>query len=208
VTFTFDATQRIVWLNDLSDGNARAGDLCTRHADALVPPQGWSREDDRPPRVTREPSGMHEDAATRDSGGVADTDELLPHREPKRRRRKTQRWSDVPSLFDAPAPGDGLPGAAPTILELVEPDPAATIEAVELPAPDELEPAEAREAPEALEAEIDITPAWEPRFEIDDLDGLLDAKSPLLSRAFRAAKAPNEDDDVEIVAVVDPDEVF
>jgi hypothetical protein len=31
--------------------------------------------------------------------------------------------------------------------------------------------------------------AWTPRYDVDDLGGLLDAKSPLLARAFRAAKA-------------------
>lgn len=32
-------------------------------------------------------------------------------------------------------------------------------------------------------------PAWMPQFGIDDLDGLLHADTPLLARAFRAAKA-------------------
>ena len=53
-------------------------------------------------------------------------------------------------------------------------------------------------------AEVDEpTPAWEPRFDVDDLGGLLDAKSPLLSRAFRAAKSSDDD-----VSELDDDEVF
>ena len=48
VTFSFDAAQCVVWLNPISDGAPRAGDLCTRHADAMAPPKGWDRIDRRP----------------------------------------------------------------------------------------------------------------------------------------------------------------
>ena len=47
VTFSFDAAQCVVWLNPISDGAPRAGDLCTRHADAMAPPKGWERIDRR-----------------------------------------------------------------------------------------------------------------------------------------------------------------
>jgi Protein of unknown function (DUF3499) len=52
-TFTFDSTEQTVWLDAPRDGNARAGELCERHANKLMPPLGW-RLDDR--RATVDPS--------------------------------------------------------------------------------------------------------------------------------------------------------
>jgi Protein of unknown function (DUF3499) len=46
-TFTFDAGQQTVWLDAPRDGNARAGELCERHAGTLTPPQGWHLDDRR-----------------------------------------------------------------------------------------------------------------------------------------------------------------
>jgi hypothetical protein len=206
VTFTFDATRRIVWLDELSDGNARAGDLCTRHADALVPPQGWTREDRRVPVAATVPTraGLTTPAApsTSVAAAGAETDELLPHREPKRRRRRAERWSDVPSLFDSVAATVSAP--APVVLELVDPEPTD-------PAPVESAPSDPSPGPVTAEVDIaaepgdasgvgsepdaPVEPAWKPRFDVDDLGGLLDAKSPLLSRAFRAAKTADIADD-------------
>ena len=50
-TFTFDSETRTVWLDTPLDGNARAGELCARHARSLTPPRGWQLEDRRPERV-------------------------------------------------------------------------------------------------------------------------------------------------------------
>jgi hypothetical protein len=51
------------------------------------------------------------------------------------------------------------------------------------PAPDTAAPAPA--VPTGVER-VPVRPAWAPRFDpADDLDGLLDARSPLLGRAFR-----------------------
>ena len=36
-----------VWLDAPRDGNARAGELCERHARTLTPPQGWRLDDRR-----------------------------------------------------------------------------------------------------------------------------------------------------------------
>lgn len=145
-------------------------------------------------------------------------DELLPHREPKRRKRKTQRWSDVPSLFDPPDDPGPDPIPLPVVLELVdtrqpeEPDEPDEPELIDLDASDKAhEPGEAHDLDEIDPDDVGAVPAWEPRFEVDDLGGLLDAKSPLLSRAFRAAKAPDESDPATSSASgdsVDPDEVF
>ena len=52
-TFTFDAWEQTVWLDAPADGQARAGELCERHARALTPPQGWRLDDRREARVDR-----------------------------------------------------------------------------------------------------------------------------------------------------------
>jgi len=102
-TFTFDARQQTVWLDPPREGNARAGELCERHANALVPPQGWQLDDRR------------------------------------------------------------------------HPEPAA------IPAPEPVA------ATRPLLAPQELPPALEPEPEPDDIDALLVARSPLLSRAFEAA---------------------
>ncbi len=190
-TFTFDATRCVVWLNPLSDGTARAGDLCTRHADALAPPQGWERVDRRAPDLAATPAtpatatrsaatATATATATRNGGNGAaaspsttgghadgdgdgdDRDDLLPAR---RRRRK--RWSEVPSLFEGDGPADATADAAPA-------------------PPTDPEPAAARPS----------EPAWLPRFASDDdLDGVLDADTPLLARAFRNVRGLDHDDE-------------
>jgi hypothetical protein len=55
------------------------------------------------------------------------------------------------------------------------------------------EPAAADSPPEAVVAVVADEGPWTPSFdETDDLDGLLSARSPLLSRAFRTADRPAE----------------
>ena len=46
-TFTFDSATCTVWLDSPLVGNARAGELCARHARSLTPPRGWTVEDRR-----------------------------------------------------------------------------------------------------------------------------------------------------------------
>jgi hypothetical protein len=46
-TFTFDAHEQTVWLDAQRDGSARAGELCERHANTLMPPRGWRLDDRR-----------------------------------------------------------------------------------------------------------------------------------------------------------------
>lgn len=109
------------------------------------------------------------------------------------------RREATPRLFRSPTPAPDLaPEAKPKRsrkrhgsddtgqLELVAAEVEAEVEAepVPEPAPD---PAPGP-APRAEETNPDGTPfsPWRPRFDqTDDLDGLLSARSPLLSRAFR-----------------------
>jgi hypothetical protein len=197
-----------VWLDALSDGTARAGDLCTRHADSLAPPNGWERVDRRPrppapvdaqpvvPPVaataapaTSAPAGSitvtplaKETKPKRKSGD----DDLLPARRRPARRR---RWSEVPTLFE---------GATDT--ETAEPEPSVAPETV-APAPEPVSApvVETVDEPAAGQDAADSTPAsWLPRnASDDDLDGVLDASTPLLARAFRNAKPANSDADDE-----------
>ncbi len=98
------------------------------------------------------------------------TDDLLPNRETPKRKRKAagqQRWDEVPGLFDPAA------AAAP------------------------IQPAE-QEQPKATPSDPTLaepeTP-WMPRFaNDDDLAGVLDASTPLLSRAFRNARPSDAGD--------------
>lgn len=48
-TLRFMPTEREAWLVDLEEGAPRTeGDLCARHASALVLPRGWKLHDERP----------------------------------------------------------------------------------------------------------------------------------------------------------------
>jgi hypothetical protein len=76
------------------------------------------------------------------------------------------------------------------LVDLNELDDESTDDVVEPPAPDIVEP----DTAEPDTAEPEVTPPngalnWKPAFdEGDDLDGLLAARSPLLSRAFRGER--------------------
>jgi len=48
-TLRFQSTQRVAWLTAIDDSDEPGqGDVCTRHADALVLPRGWTLRDRRP----------------------------------------------------------------------------------------------------------------------------------------------------------------
>ena len=150
VTFSFDATNCVVWLDPIADGTPRAGDLCTRHADLMSPPRDWDRIDRRPPRP--EPASVAVGAAA------------------------------VPMTTPAPAttPVTTRAKTAP------KRSAARRRSRVEQPAMEPLEAAQP--APPIHPAQ----PAWLPRnASEEDLDGVLDVSTPLLSRAFDQAR-PSE----------------
>jgi Protein of unknown function (DUF3499) len=49
-TFTFDAGEQTVWLDQPAADGARAGELCERHAQVLTLPRGWHLHDRRASR--------------------------------------------------------------------------------------------------------------------------------------------------------------
>lgn len=149
--FGFDPDERVVWLGPL-DAPKRAGDLCERHARAMVPPHGWTLDDRRPKPAAPAPAPAPESAAP-----AATAPDASPIATRSSGKRPTRERADVPLPFDevsdAPPAGVDLPTAAP-------------------------------------EARHDPVTSWTPRFDPDDdLGGLLDAKTPLLSRAFRNDRA-------------------
>src|SRR5262249_59711871 len=100
--------------------------------------------------------------------------DLLPAR---RRRRK--RWSEVPTLFEAEAEAEADADAGAGGEAAVDIDAAGGA-------------ADEDDTSDAARAE----PAWLPRFASDDdLDGVLDADTPLLARAFRNVRGTDRDDE-------------
>jgi hypothetical protein len=125
-TFTFDSETRTVWLDTPLEGNARAGELCARHARVLTPPRGWRLEDRR---------GVRQEVAA----PLPATPSARP--EPRVHAPRREPVESV-SLEEPTRPG--------TLIRQLAAGPAGN----------------------ALE---------------DELRGLLDAHSPLLSRAFRSS---------------------
>lgn len=159
IAYGFDAERLLVWLLPLdpSADRNRSGVLCLRHADAMVVPVGWSLDDARDPT----PRLFRTPTAAK---------------RPSRPRRAAAKHAPAPppeeeqlELVEGP-PG---PLAAPPASEAID----RTV-------------AHVTGVASAAEDDPDATTAipWMPDFdESDDLGGLLDARSPLLTRAFWGA---------------------
>lgn len=214
-------TQREAWLVDLDDAGARTeGDLCNRHATALVLPRGWALHDERT-RVENEPDDIP-----------------VPKRSTRPRRRplvavparrtfrhpelELELATDVAREEVAPEAIEAIE-VSDTIIEVetaivLEPGPEPSVELVFEAAPEvdaEVEVEEKREA--ELELEPELEPEPEPDVEDEDeaaepeataapeppadvapqpersthlptpegLADVLDARTPLLRRAFQ-----------------------
>jgi hypothetical protein len=136
--------------------------LCRRHADAMVVPRGWTLDDLRDPdlHLFRPPVP-------------------LPPPTPRARTPRPYR--------DPDATGEQLRLHTDFDLDVdldIETAPTTEAEtATEVAADPETEAAAETDA-----ADADDPGPWSPAFdEADDLEGLLSARSPLLSRAFRTA---------------------
>lgn len=175
IAYGFDADRLLVWLTPLdpSADRNRAGVLCLRHADSMVVPIGWTLDDARDPtprlfkaaRTPRRTGGRKSGRQSRAGRGAADSSVT-----PLPRRPDTQLSLDEtatvhvgPSGPDpTPATGEGEPAVEQTVAEVTGVSAAAA------------------EDPDAT-----VAIPWKPDFDdTDDLDGLLDATSPLLARAF------------------------
>jgi Protein of unknown function (DUF3499) len=154
-TLRFEPTLRQAWLVDLDEAAARTqGDLCHRHAEALVLPRGWKLHDERSDR------------------------ESSPAEPPATLVTKSSRRTRVRAR----------PAATEPEVEPVEPVEPVEIEPVV--APDQLpglEPAAARNGNGSVPAQFGANDSDE---EVDTaaLNAVLDARTPLLQRAFRNAQ--------------------
>jgi uncharacterized protein DUF3499 len=133
-TLRFQPTQREAWLLDLDVSTTRVdGDLCARHAAALVLPRGWELHDER----STIPSAV--------------TPISLARPRPARPRLTRARTTDQGTAE--------LPGLV-----------------TDAPAPPEIQAEPARRVP----PQLGVTEATDD----DELAQVLDARTPLLKRAF------------------------
>jgi hypothetical protein len=172
VTLRFQPTLRQAWLVDLDETAARTqGDLCPRHATALVLPRGWELHDDR---TERGPRRVAEPPA-------------VPTTEPPRRRVRRSRRAAGTGVEPDPAPSQ-LPGLEPVVASNGHRAPEAPVEH-----PDEHgdDASDQLRMPRAVPAQFGANDADDVDLDDGELSEILDARTPLLRRAFRNAK-PSE----------------
>jgi hypothetical protein len=149
--------------------------MCTKHADALTVPRGWTIDDRRedPPRLFAAP----EKKPAKKQESKDQTTSLA--------RRRKARTTQSPKLFDQFALVTKIEQPAPPVEEISlrvepvieEPVVEAVVEEIVVEQP----VAEVRDE----KVEQDATMAWKPQFDrTDDLGGVLRPKGKLLSRAF------------------------
>jgi hypothetical protein len=219
VAYGFEAERFLVWVESVPVDLAaeiRSGVLCRRHADALSPPRGWWLDDrrDPTPQLFRE---QQRAAEPTDFGASNDTtQESAPRvrrRSDKRSRRDADITIELPFDFAAAAAIDepdvvaaaGAIAPLATIadeaggeaLNIAEPSPDVAPSSVAEPSPQVASSADvASLAVELVDLpDPDETKAipWSPHFDQnDDLGGLLNVRSPLLSRAFRGRRGSAE----------------
>ncbi len=159
-TLRFLPTQREAWLVDLDDAAARTeGDLCARHAAALVLPRGWQLHDERSPSQTPLPE---------------------PTSPPPRPRTRSRARSTRTALIPVrdPQPQLDLEETPERVAAQTERDPEPVAAAEPAPEPE----------PEPKE------PRPEPRVAGEVLTDVLDARTPLLKRAFQNVWPIDTDD--------------
>jgi hypothetical protein len=147
-TLRFEPTERLAWLAELDESAARTqGDLCQRHAAALVLPRGWELHDERlvAPRTRAEaPTRVEpadEEPAAKEIVKSRAEDEAEPELEPR---------AEVEPETASGANGNGTRSV-----------------------PAQFGAADDQRVDEAV---------------TDELETILDARTPLLQRAFRNAR--------------------
>src|SRR4051812_12647874 len=200
-TLRFQSTQRQAWLVELDVNASRTqGDLCQRHAAALVLPRGWELHDERTPGAWTAvgASGSRAKSAAKSGTGA---------RKARARRKKPAADAEPADAalpgFEPDAPVAAEPAVAPEVetpaaVVVVTPEVVAAVVTPEVVTPEVA-------APEVAEPEPEPEPVAEPsghaarpvpaQFGTSDeedveeeLGEILDARTPLLQRAFRNAK--------------------
>jgi len=161
MSYGFDVDRLLVWVarREPDSDPWRAGSLCTRHADAMVVPIGWTLDDrrDTRPRLFRTKGA---ELAERSRRRVA-----TPRAADGRFRSRT-------ALDDPPAP-EASDVATTTQLALDAEAEERTVAAV------------TGEVTDPADPDATVAIPWIPTVLDDDLGGLLAAESPLLARAFQ-----------------------
>jgi hypothetical protein len=158
--FAFDARERLVWLDPIGPGGRGAGVLCTTHADRMSPPFGWNLLDRR---------GAESRLWL---GRTKAVTEVAP---PRRRERAPRPRTCAPAgprlPFEPTVPVPvSAPASAPAVARV--PEPVARIP--------ERTPEPATEPTRA---------PWSPRDRPGpEFGGVLDARTPLLARAFEGSR--------------------
>jgi len=160
-TLSYDRIALIAYLVDAGDPSAREpGDLCERHTAKLVIPRQWELDDRRasaaPPAPETAPGGAAAtDAAAKPAKKLRVVKGDGAGTKPKPERAKKPRTA-ARAKWTAPEPS-----LFDSTAEPVAPVPVARDDA-------------------------ETEPVWMPRFTADEgeLEGVLDAKTPLLRRAF------------------------
>jgi hypothetical protein len=166
VTLRFQPTQRQAWLVELDEHSARTqGDLCNRHADALVLPRGWELHDERAPSRTPAAVGDAAEPASASKNGDGKGT----------RRVRVPRKAATTDGPRAPAP---LPGLEPATDE--------SAESAESDGSDEKLDDEAGDRATNSAATVQFGTGDDDVEEA--LGAILDARTPLLQRAFRNSK--------------------
>jgi hypothetical protein len=155
----FQPTERRAWLAELDYSAARTqGDLCQRHAAALVLPRGWDLHDERP---------------------FAAAGTAAPPREPTPIDAHVETTVEVVERVEAVEEVN----AVEPVDETVQPDER---EAEAEPEGD----AEAEPAAANINGAGPVIGAQDDDAVEEALDSILDARTPLLQRAFRNARPP------------------
>jgi hypothetical protein len=197
VAYRFDPANQLVVLDGLRGSlDPESGALCMRHASTMVLPRGWWL-DDRRQTIPTLFANIRRDLEQL-GGAVPEV--------PRARRTGARRTRAVDAPLIEPTavsvPGQVVAGVVESVDEVVvpavvtaaEPVVAAVVEAIGVPAVEAAaDPVVEPVADPVVEASVEsgetddgpVVHAWTPDFDAhDDLDGLLNATSPLLSRAF------------------------
>ncbi|MEP6295897.1 MAG: hypothetical protein ABJ382_01125 [Ilumatobacter sp.] len=209
LTYGMRPEDLVFWIDLLREGvAAEVGVLCLRHGDTMTVPRGWTLDDLRDPdlhlfRPPPRPDGpatrrnrprrrTNDDTGQLALGGLVEEIDEPESTEGADTVGVPEPVGDAgsvsvessdpvePSAAVSPPTESAVPTevAVPTELDPVS-EPAEGIDVAEVP-PD---------AAGGEERELPVELNWKPAFDDgDDLDGLLAASSPLLSRAFRGGR--------------------
>jgi hypothetical protein len=154
-TLRFQPTLRQAWLVDLDEATARTqGDLCRRHAAALVLPRGWELHDQR----TSGPRLVEDTSIGNGSTGNGAT---------ARRVRVRRRAPEHEPQREPEPPPDQLPGFEPVVVSNGNGEATAK---------------------RTVPAQFGANDGDDSDVDDEALNTILDARTPLLQRAFRNAK--------------------